>query len=114
MEIKADENLVAYCGLYCGSCHSYLKEKCPGCHKNEKATWCQIRSCCMENSYSSCADCKKFQDANECKKFNNIISKIFGFIFRSNRAACILQIKEKGIKGHAEIMSAQKIQSIRR
>jgi hypothetical protein len=26
-EIVADSKLVAYCGLYCGACKSYLKEK---------------------------------------------------------------------------------------
>jgi hypothetical protein len=46
--------------------------------------------------------------------FNNFISKIFGFIFRSDRAACIDQIKEIGIQGHAQKMAAEKRQSIKR
>jgi hypothetical protein len=32
--IVADAGLVAYCGLYCGACKAYLKEKYPGCHGN--------------------------------------------------------------------------------
>ena len=40
-EIVADTNLIGYCGLYCGACKRYLKDKCPGCHKNEKAAWCK-------------------------------------------------------------------------
>ena len=48
-EIISDPKLVAFCGLYCGACKAYLKERCPGCHDNEKATWCKVRTCCLEN-----------------------------------------------------------------
>ncbi|MCP4426242.1 MAG: DUF3795 domain-containing protein [Chloroflexi bacterium] len=113
-EIGADPKLVAYCGLYCGACKKYLQEKCPGCHENEKATWCKIRSCCMNNQYASCAECKEFSDPNDCKMFNNWMSKMFALIFQSNRAACINQIKEIGIQGHAEQMAELKLQSIKR
>jgi hypothetical protein len=112
--IVSDPNLVAYCGLYCGVCRRYLSDACPGCHANEKAKWCKVRSCCIDNHYSSCAGCKEFPTPNECKKFNNFISKIFGFIFRSDRAACIQQIRVLGIKAYADMMSASKLQSIKR
>jgi hypothetical protein len=49
-----------------------------------------------------------------CGHFNNFFSKLFGFIFRSDRAACIRQIREIGVEGHAEKMSAMKCHSIRR
>jgi len=113
-EITVNPSLVAYCGLYCGACRAYLKEKCPGCHENTKATWCKIRACCMEHSYGSCADCTEHADPNDCKLFNNFMAKLFALIFRSNRAACIAQIKEKGIEGHAAAMAALKTQSIKR
>ncbi len=113
-EIISDASLVAYCGLYCGACRAYLKERCPGCHDNEKATWCKIRSCCIENQYSTCADCRQFTDPNDCRIFNNLISKIFSLIFRSNRAACILQIRDIGTHGHADRMTGLRIQSIKR
>ncbi|MHC5036160.1 MAG: DUF3795 domain-containing protein [Planctomycetota bacterium] len=113
-DIVSDPNLVAYCGLYCGACGAYRKGRCPGCHDNVKATWCGIRSCCMEHSFGSCADCKDFKDPNDCKKFNNFIAKIFAFIFRSNRAACIRQIRELGIQGHADKMTEEGRQSIKR
>jgi hypothetical protein len=112
--VVMDQNLVAYCGLYCGACKSYLTGKCNGCQKNEKATWCKIRTCCNTNAYSSCADCSSFVKPNDCKKFNNFISKIFAFIFKSDRAACIEQIKAVGIEGHARKMSENKLQSIKR
>lgn len=113
-EIMTDSNLVAYCGLYCGACKRYLREKCEGCHENIKATWCKLRSCCINNQYSSCAECKELSDPNDCKMFNNFIAKVFALIFRSNRAACINQIKEIGIQGHAEKMAEQKLQSLKR
>lgn len=112
--ITSDPSLVAYCGLYCGACRSYLKERCPGCHENAKATWCQVRSCCIEKSYSSCADCKDFADTQSCKKYNNVISKIIGFVLRSDRGACIKQIKKIGLQGHAHTMAKEQKQTIKR
>jgi hypothetical protein len=104
-EIKEDVNLVAYCGLYCGACRQYLREKCPGCMENIKAGWCKLRTCCKEKNYRSCAECTDFKDVNECKKFNNILSKVFALLFRSNRKACIQQIQENSINVHTEIMT---------
>ena len=113
-EIVSNPELVAYCGLYCGACRAYLKERCPGCHDNQKATWCKIRLCCMENEYSSCADCKEFTDPMDCKLFNNFMSKLFSFVFRSNRSACIAQIRKIGIQAHADSMADLKRHSIKR
>jgi len=113
-EIVADPSLVAYCGLYCGACGSYRKEHCPGCHENAKASWCVVRKCCIENGIESCAQCATHTDPNDCKKFNNFISKVFGFVFRSNRQACILQIRKEGLDGHARIMAESGKQTIKK
>ena len=113
-QIVADAKLVAYCGLYCGACRAYLTGRCPGCHENQKASWCKVRTCCATNAYASCADCKQHGDPRDCKMFNNIISKLFGLIFRSDRAACIRQIKDLGLQGHAENMARSRRQSIKR
>ncbi|HEY33036.1 MAG TPA: DUF3795 domain-containing protein [Dehalococcoidia bacterium] len=113
-EVVSNPDLVAYCGLYCGACRSYLKERCPGCHENEKVKWCKIRVCCIDNHYLSCADCKQFDNPKDCKMFNNIMAKIFSLIFRSDRLACIQQIKELGIQGHADNMTEHKRQAIKR
>lgn len=112
--IKNDIKLIAKCGLYCGSCGKYTSGKCPGCAENAKATWCKIRSCNLENSYSSCADCKEFANPNDCKKFNNFVSKIFAVVFKSDRPACIAMIKEKGYENFAAYMSSNGLQSIKR
>jgi hypothetical protein len=113
-EITVDTNLIARCGLYCGACGSYLKGRCPGCHENTKATWCKVRSCCAEHSYATCADCKDFADPNDCRKFNNMMSKIFGVLFNSNRQACVLKLRELGPEGFASFMAQQKRQSLPR
>ena len=113
-EIVAERNLVAYCGLYCGACGSYLKGKCPGCHENVKAKWCKIRTCCGEHKYATCADCKEFTDPSECDKFNNLIARVFGVVFNSNRPACVLKIREVGLDGFATHMAGLKRQSLPR
>ena len=113
-EVVADAGLVAYCGLYCGACGSYLKEKCPGCHKNTKAGWCKIRLCCIERNITSCAVCTEFKDPKHCKKFNNVMSKLFAMLFKSDRPACIAQIKVLGLEGHAKKMAELKKQTIKR
>ena len=113
-EIKNDPALVAFCGLYCGACGKYKKGACSGCAGNEKATWCKVRSCCLEHEYKSCADCTEFSNAMDCKKLNNFMSKIFGFIFRSDRPACIAKIKEIGVEAYAAEMAEKGMQSIKR
>jgi hypothetical protein len=113
-QIAADPGLVAYCGLYCGSCRSYLNEKCPGCHDNAKAAWCQIRSCCREQQTRSCAECRDHGRPEDCGKFNNLMARLFGLVFRSDRAACIRQIRELGLAGHAQAMARDKKHTIKK
>ena len=113
-EIKSDPEMVAYCGLYCGACGSYLKDKCPGCHDNAGAKWCKIKVCCEENQYQTCADCKEYDNPRNCSKFSNLMSKLFALIFRSDRAACIDSIRDLGVEGYADKMSELKQQSIKK
>ena len=70
---------------------------------------CQLRTCCMDNSFLSCAECKDFEDINKCKKFNNIFSKFFSLIFGSDRKGCVCRIKEIGIENFAKEMAENKI-----
>ncbi len=112
--IVSDPALVARCGLYCGACKAYLKEKCLGCAENEKATWCKVKKCTAENNYATCAECEKEGGAAACKEFNSFMAKVFGFIFRSDRAACIARIKEIGIEQYAAEMAEKKEQTIKR
>lgn len=112
-EIRADQSLIAYCGLYCGSCGSYLKGKCAGCKVSEKLTWCSIRKCCIENSFQSCADCTA-EEVRKCKKYNTFISKLIGFILNSDRAACVERIRSNGYGNFASEMAEKRIQTIKR
>lgn len=111
-QIEANEELIAFCGLYCGACPQYLKNICPSCRKHERATWCKVRTCCISNNLSSCADCST--NVLECKKFTNFISKVFSFFFNSDRRACIERIKTIGRAEYAKEMTEKRVHSIKR
>ncbi len=113
-KITVDKDQVAYCGLYCGACRKYLVGKCPGCHGNEKASWCKIRKCCMENGFSSCAECEDYSDVMDCKWFNNFVAKFFYFVFKSDRESCIKRIGEVGLERFAQEMTEKKQMSYKR
>ncbi len=64
-----DSSLIAPCGMNCGICLAYLrdKNKCPGCNANDagKSVYrqkCRIRNCgtIKENSSGLCYECDKF------------------------------------------------------
>lgn len=113
-DTASDPSLVACCGIYCGECRAYSKGRCPGCREHHKATWCKVRRCCRQQELATCADCGEFADPDECRKFNNIVSKLFWLLFKSDRAACIRQIRDCGIREHANEMSRQKRQTLRK
>ncbi len=113
-DIEVNKNLVSYCGLYCGSCGKYQKGKCPGCAKNEKATWCKIRKCCIEKNINSCAECNDFKDVSECKNFDNFVAKMFEWVFKSDRKAGIKMIKDSGYEEFAKYMSENKLVSMKK
>ena len=91
--------IIANCGLICSKCGMYIKGKCKGCfggkpmYKN-----CPIKKCNEDNSYNTCADCEEFAELKRCKKLHNIISRFFGFIFRTNRMANLKRIREVGLE----------------
>jgi hypothetical protein len=114
LKVVNDPELVAYCGLYCGACKSYRKEKCPGCHDNVKAGWCTVRVCCNEHGYATCAECEVVGDVRDCKKLNNVVSKLFALVFRSDRPASLDRIGEVGIEAYAAEMAESERQSVKR
>ena len=112
--ISNDVKQISFCGLYCGACNKFINGKCPGCAENAKASWCKVRSCNLDHNYKSCADCTQFSDTKDCKTHNNFISKAFGVIFGSDRAAGIALIKEKGYQSFADYMANNKLRAIKR
>ena len=110
----ADPPMVGCCGLYCGACRRHTHGACPGCHQREDATRCKARACCHDNGLDGCADCHEVADVRDCAKFNTLLSRIFSFIFRSDRPAGILAIREKGCEAFAKEMAERKTMAIRR
>lgn len=104
---------VAYCGLYCGACKRLKKGKCLGCQSNEKATWCEIRKCCRENDYTSCADCRIIS-LKECKKHNNIFARFIEFVTWTDRSKCVDLIKIMGMQGFSKEMDNKNRMSVKR
>ena len=100
-QIVKGENLISYCGLYCGACPTYKSEKCEGCkgdspkcaigYKN-----CPVKLCCVENGFFTCADCTKHTSTKECKKFNPIHVRFGEWISGTCRGKGIEMIREKG------------------
>ena len=113
-KILIDTKQIAYCGLYCGACHKFLKGKCPGCHNNEKAGWCKVRKCCMQKKISSCADCDEYANAKECKMHNNFFGKVFAVLFNSDRYACLDLIKAEGYENFAKFMGENQLTTLKR
>jgi hypothetical protein len=46
--------------------------------------------------------------------FSSFLSKVFGVVFNSDRAACISQIKRLGPYGHARAMAELRMQTLKR
>ena len=111
-EIVADVKQVGCCGLYCGACGAYLKEKCAGCHESKKRDWCSIKACCAQKGFWTCAECDQHEDPCECDKAQCLISKIIGFFTKSDRPACVRQIRETVLKAYATKMADLKLQAI--
>ena len=108
------QNLISYCGLYCGACYKFKKSKCPGCEQNTKASWCKIRTCCIEKEISSCAHCDEYSDVKTCKKFSNPVSKLFEFVFRSDRKKGIELLRQEGPEAFEQFMSSKGWVSIKK
>ncbi len=111
--IEKNSELVAFCGLYCGACSKYVNEKCSGCAENEKASWCKIRSCCIDAKIKSCAECGK-NGVENCKDYNNLIGKTIEFFSKTSRGKCIDLINTAGYDKFAQYMTENKIMSLKK
>jgi len=96
-----DENLIAYCGIYCGACSSFASRKCDGCRGDSPKCAagyksCKVKPCCVENGFFTCADCTIYTSTKECKKYNPLLLKVAAWIESSDRSKAIEMIRSKG------------------
>jgi hypothetical protein len=101
-QVKKDENLIGYCGIYCGACPSFTSGECEGCRaKSEKSAvrykTCKVKPCCIENGVFTCADCTIYASTKECKKYNPLLLKIASWVESTDRSKAIEMIKIKGL-----------------
>jgi len=91
--------IVAYCGLECSECGAFKKLKCQGCHSDRPMfRSCPVKKCAVSRTYSTCAECGDFEDLKGCRKLNNIVSRLMGFVFRTNRIGNLHRIREIGLE----------------
>ncbi|MFC1567009.1 DUF3795 domain-containing protein [bacterium] len=110
---EPNKEMIAYCGLYCAACKRHTKNGCEGCRLTYKTDWCKVKQCNIQNNTFSCADCDKFENVNECPKFNSVFSKVFSFIFKSNRKSNIDYIRDNGYEAYAAYMASNNITSFK-
>ena len=95
--------VLACCGLVCSECGAITKGKCQGCHSEKPMSLhCKVKPCVKERNWATCAECGDFTNLKDCKKLNNFISKIFAFIFRSDRIGNLNCIREVGLEKFQE------------
>jgi hypothetical protein len=109
MKSEQIENLIAYCGIYCGACPSFTSGGCEGCRsKSAKSAvrykQCAVKPCCVENGFFTCADCTIYASTKECKKYNPLLLRIASWVEGSDRSKAIEMIKEKGLTECAAFM----------
>ena len=100
-QLTGDEQLISYCGLYCKECTLFTSGKCEGCRGGSTKCAvgyksCQVKPCCVENGFFTCADCTKYASTKECKKYNPLFLKLASWIQSTNRSKAIEMIREKG------------------
>jgi hypothetical protein len=105
-----DEKLIAYCGFFCGACPTYTSDKCEGCRGNSPkcavgVKKCQIKQCCVENGFFTCADCTIYISTKECKKYNPTSIKFGEWLSSTCRRKGIEMIRKKGCTDFLTYMS---------
>ena len=103
MSNNRQEVIIAYCGLACSNCGMYIRKKCLDCHSNKPMNQnCKIKKCAISKKFTTCAECKDFQDLRDCKKLYNFVSRFFGFIFHTNCIGNLNRIREIGLNKFKE------------
>jgi hypothetical protein len=110
--VKFNKTLIAPCGMNCGTCLAYLREKkrCPGCRKNSEDKSVSVRKCIitqcsyLEKTKSKfCYECEKFP----CKRVKQL-DKRYRTKYRTSFIENLLMIKEKGIGNFLDFESERR------
>ena len=99
--ITSNEYLISHCGFYCAACPTFLSGKCEGCRGISPkcavgVKKCQVKQCCVENGFFTCADCTIFASTKDCKKYNPLSIRLGEWISSTSRRKAIERIREKG------------------
>jgi len=101
-----DKQLIAQCGMNCGVCMAYLREKnkCPGCrwpNANKPVTRvrCKIKNCkgFQKGKVKFCFECKNFP-CDDLEHLDNRYKKKYDMSMIKN----LKKIEEKGIQKFLE------------
>jgi hypothetical protein len=110
--VTFDRSLIAPCGMNCGTCLAYLREKkrCPGCRifsadKAVSVQRCMIPVCVyLEKTKSKfCFDCEKFP----CQRLRQL-DKRYKTKYRTSFFENLLMIKQNGIEAFLEFESGRR------
>jgi hypothetical protein len=117
-QIEKDQNLIAYCGFYCGACPTYVSGKCEGCRGSSAKCAvgykkCTVKPCCVENEFFTCADCTKYASTKDCKKYNPASIRFGEWASSTCRGMAIKMINEKGQTEFLDYMTGKNWVSIK-
>ncbi len=100
-QVSFDESMIAPCGMNCGTCIAYLRDKtrCPGCRvcTDDKAVSvrrCSITRCeyLARTTSKFCFECEKYP----CRRLKQL-DKRYRTKYRTSFIENLVMIKEKGI-----------------
>lgn len=111
-KVDFEKFLIAPCGMNCGTCIAYLREKnrCPGCRissadKAVSVQRCIITKCVHLETTSSkfCYECEKYP----CRRIKQL-DKRYSTKYRTSFIENLATIKEKGIESFLEFESKRR------
>jgi hypothetical protein len=101
-----ETRLIAPCGLNCGICHAYLREKnsCPGCYSVDENRWVSIARCIIRkcetiklNESGFCYECEKYP----CKRMKQL-DKRYSSRYGVSNLKNLEYIRENGLPAFNE------------
>jgi hypothetical protein len=99
--VAFEKSMIAPCGMNCGSCIAYMRQKnrCPGCWEEDKTkhkacVQCSIKNCAHLKKTDSkfCFDCPNYP----CRRLKQL-DKRYSTKYRTSFLENLMMIKENGI-----------------